>query len=55
MDKGVIESMFMSTFVEGVLSLDLPHIYMLFFPIPLFFLFLSLALLYLQVPFVSSH
>jgi hypothetical protein len=55
MDNGVTESMFMRAFVEGFLYLELPHIYMLFFLIPLFFLFLSLSLLYLQFPFISSH
>jgi hypothetical protein len=39
MANGVIESMSMSAFVEGDLSLELPHIYMLFFPIPLFSFF----------------
>jgi hypothetical protein len=34
MAHGVIKSISMSTFVEGVLSLELPHIYMLFFPNP---------------------
>jgi hypothetical protein len=58
MANGVIESMSMSTFVAGALSLELPHICMTFFPIPpppFFFFFLSLSLLYLKVPFVSSH
>jgi hypothetical protein len=47
MAKGVIESISMSGFVEGALSLELPHIYVLFFPIPLILIFLSLALLYI--------
>jgi hypothetical protein len=34
MAYGVIKSISMSAFVEGVLSLELPHIYMLFFPNP---------------------
>jgi hypothetical protein len=50
---GVIESNSMSAFVEGALALKLPHIYVLFFPIPLICLFLCLALLYLQDPFVG--
>jgi hypothetical protein len=52
MANGVIESISMSSFMEGALALELPHIYVLFFPIPLICLFLSPALLYLQVPFV---
>jgi hypothetical protein len=34
MAHGVIESISMSAFVEGVLALELPHIYVLFFPNP---------------------
>ena len=34
MAHGVIESISMSAFVEGALSLELPHIYVLFFPNP---------------------
>jgi hypothetical protein len=52
MANGVIESIYMRSFVEGVISLELPHIYMLFFLILLIFLFLSHALLYFQFPFV---
>jgi hypothetical protein len=47
MANGVIESISMSAFVEGALALELPHIYVLFFPIPLIFLFLSPSLLYI--------
>jgi hypothetical protein len=36
MANGVIQSMSMSAFVEGSLSLELPHIYMLFFQSPFF-------------------
>jgi hypothetical protein len=39
MAHGVIESISMSTFVESVLSLELPYIHMLFFPISLICLF----------------
>jgi hypothetical protein len=35
MANGVIKSISMSAFVEGVLALELPHIYMLCFPNPL--------------------
>ena len=34
MAHGVIKSISMSAFVEGALALELPHIYMLFFPNP---------------------
>jgi hypothetical protein len=34
MAHGVIKSIFMRAFVEGALSLDLPHIYTLYFPNP---------------------
>jgi hypothetical protein len=40
MVHGVIKSIYMSAFVEGVLSLELPHICVLFFPTPLSTIFL---------------
>jgi hypothetical protein len=46
MAHGVIESISMSTFVEGALSLELPHIYMLFFTNP-FIIHLSSPLCYI--------
>jgi hypothetical protein len=57
MAHGVFESISMSTFVEGALALDLPHIYMLFFPIPLIYLFYKSCFIIFASPLckVSSH
>jgi hypothetical protein len=51
MAYGVIESISMSTFVEGALSLELPLSKRYIFPNPLICLFIVL-LSYLQVPFI---
>jgi hypothetical protein len=40
MAHGVIKSISMSAFMEGVPTLELPHIYVLFFPTPLSSIFL---------------
>jgi hypothetical protein len=45
--NGVRESISMSVFVEGALSLELHHIYVLLFPISILCLFLSPSLLYI--------
>jgi hypothetical protein len=39
MAYGVVKSISLRYFVEGSLSLELPHIYMLFFPNPLSLIF----------------
>jgi hypothetical protein len=52
MANGVIKSISMSAFVEGALALELPHICVLFFPIPFFHFSKSCFIIYLQVPFV---
>jgi hypothetical protein len=52
MAHGVIESIYMSAIVEGVLYLELPHIYMLFFPKP-FIIHLSSLLYHIyKSPFI---
>jgi len=53
----VIKSISMSAFMECALALELPHIYVLFFPNPFINLLSSPTSLYLHVSFykVSSY